>query len=265
MGRSKKGFDRILSFYKYKDTVFRMSKIPLVNLLGRRVIDANNLTLTYIPICEGIELPEGTVLPISIIEEFIERACHHVILDRCPCRSENGCKEFDPYFGCTFIGEGAKEINPEVGRHVTKDEALRHLREATQAGLVSCVGKFKGDAIMLGVKDHHRMMTICHCCPCCCISTSIHLASKHARDLLVKLEGLKVEVNENCNGCARCVEACIFKQIKVFNGRAVIGEECKGCGRCAMVCKRNAISVSIDNPRYVQACMDRINAMVSIE
>jgi len=31
------------------------------------------------------------------------------------------------------------------------------------------------------------------------------LASREARDLLVKLEGVSVEITEECNGCGRCV------------------------------------------------------------
>ncbi|MDY6795704.1 MAG: hypothetical protein SWK76_10575 [Actinomycetota bacterium] len=47
---------------------------------------------------------------------------------------------------------------------------------------------------MQGLKDHQHLMTICHCCPRCCLSTSISLAFRDTRDALVKLEGLKMEV-----------------------------------------------------------------------
>ncbi len=269
MARSKKSFDRVLRTYKHKDLAFRMTKVPVLNALGKRVIPPESTTLSYIPVYENLELPGSTVAPVSIIEHFIREASDHLILSRCPCRSENGCKDFDQSFGCTFLGPAVREVDPEVGRLVSMEEALDHLSQATEAGLVSCLGKFRGDALMLGVKDHERLMTICHCCPCCCICTSMPLASREARDMLVKLEGVNVEITDSCNGCGRCVDVCVFKQISipagVGKGPAVIGEECKGCGRCAMVCKRGGVSITIDNPEYVEQCVARINELVEIK
>ena len=147
---------------------------------------------------------------------------------------------------------------------MTKEEALEHLHKATEMGLISCLGRFKGDAIMLGVKDHAHLMTICHCCPCCCISTSMPYASKQARDALVRLEGVTVDVSDKCNGCGLCVEACIFKAIEVKNDVAIVGEECKGCGRCVTACKRKAISITIDNPNFIEECISRLSDKVDV-
>jgi UDP-glucose 4-epimerase len=265
-GRSKKSFDFILSQYKYKDFFSKLSNYPVFKQLGRWVLDTDNACLTYMPICENLELPAGAAAPTSIIEHFIREASHHLILSRCPCRSGNSCSDFDPDFGCTFLGEAVLDVDPEVGRLVSMEEALEHLHQATEAGLISCLGKFKFDAsIMLGIKDHHHLMTICHCCPCCCLSTSLSLASREARDIMVKLEGLSIEVDtEKCNGCGKCVKACMFKQMEVVDKKAVIGEECKGCGRCAMVCKQEAINIRIEDPTYIDACIARISPMVNI-
>jgi len=264
MGRSRKSFDRLLKGYRYKDLVFRMTKVPVLRTLGQRFLDADSLTLTYVPVLEDIELPPGAVAPVSVIEHFINEASHHLILNRCPCRSGGECRDFDPQFGCTFIGPAVTDVDPEVGTLVTKQEALDHLREATEAGLVSCLGKFKGDAVMMGLKDHKRLMTICHCCPCCCISTSMHHASRDARDLLVRMEGVRVEVTDECNGCGLCVESCIFKQVTVTDGTAVIGEECKGCGRCAMTCRRGGVRVFVEDPAYIDECIERIASRVQV-
>ncbi|MDD3717564.1 MAG: 4Fe-4S binding protein [Actinomycetota bacterium] len=265
-GRSKRSFDFILSLYKYKNLVAKLSNVPVLKHIGWRHLDMANTTLTYVPVYENLELPAGTAAPVSVIEHFINEASHHLILSRCPCRSENGCQDHDPEFGCTFLGPAVRYVDPEVGRLVSKEEALDHLRQATEAGLISCLGKFKFDAVMLGVqRDHHDLMTICHCCPCCCLSTAIPYASRETRDTVVKLEGVSIELDaEKCNGCGKCVKVCTFKQIEVVDKKAVIGEECKGCGRCAMACKQEAISVRIDDPTYIEACVDRIAARVNI-
>ncbi len=265
MARSKKSFDRLLRQYKHKDIVFKSTRIPGLKQLGRRILPPESMTLTYVPVYEDLELPEGTVAPVSVIEHFINEASDHLILSRCPCRSENGCEEFPGDFGCTFLGPAVRSVDPEVGRLVSRQEALDHLREATEMGLVSCVGKFDGDAVMLGVREHKKLMTICHCCTCCCISKCLPLASREARDILKKLEGVTVEVTENCNGCGLCVDSCVFQQISIVDGKAVIGEECKGCGRCATACRRNAIRITVDNPDYVDQCVKRISSLVDIK
>jgi UDP-glucose 4-epimerase len=60
------------------------------------------------------------------------------------------------------------------------------------------------------------------------------------------------------------VEACIFHQIEMVDGVAVIGEECKGCGRCAAVCKSGSIKIEAENPRYVEETIERINSYVDV-
>jgi UDP-glucose 4-epimerase len=264
MGRSKKSFDRVLSLYKHKDLAFKMTNWPIIGPIGMKALDNENIHLTYIPISEKVELPGSSALPTSIVEHFIEKACHRVILHRCPCRSENGCKDFNPYLGCTFLGSAARDVDPEVGRHVTKEEALEHLRQATEAGLVSCLGRFKGDAMMLGVKDHAHLMTICHCCPCCCIGTSFKYGSREVKDMVVRLEGLEVEISDNCNGCGLCVDACIFNAIEINNRAARVGESCNGCGRCLDACRRGAVRISIDNSRFIEDCITRISNKVDV-
>lgn len=64
-------------------------------------------------------------------------------------------------------------------------EALGKLKRATELGLVSTMRRFEGDALALGVKGDARLITLCHCCPCCCVSTGIHLASHELRDVSV--------------------------------------------------------------------------------
>lgn len=264
MGRGKRSFNIMIKALKYKDASAKITKLPLMmKLIGRR-LNSDTMELSYIPIYENIELPSGITAPISIIEHFINEASYHVILKACPCRSIAGCENHDAGFGCTFIGEGAREVSRDLAHHVSKEEALRHLREAAADGLITCIGKFEGDAIALGVKNANKLMTICHCCECCCVSTSLHHAAKPARDLMVKLRGLEIGVGDACTGCGKCVDICIFKQIRVLDGKAHIDNECKGCGRCAMACPSNAIEIKIVDPSYINNFIDRIKSMVEV-
>jgi ferredoxin len=264
MGRGKRSVALFADTSKYKNIMCKSLNVPLICPVMKRVMDAKGTVFTYVPVYESVEVAGGTALPITIAEHFIREASHHVLLNYCLCRKAHGCKEYDISLGCTFVGEGAREISPEVGKHVSRQEALDRLHEAAEAGLVPVVGKIKFDAIALGVKDHARLMTICHCCPCCCLTGGLQYAPKDVRDIIVRLEGVEVKVTGECSGCGTCIEVCIFKQMKLIDGQAVVGEECKGCGRCAVSCPDDAISITVDNPEYIGQCIKRISAYVDV-
>lgn len=47
-----------------------------------------------------------------------------------------------------------------------------------------------------------------------------------------------------CNGCGKCLEACIFSAISMENGKPVREEsKCMYCGNCIFSCNRNAITI----------------------
>jgi len=250
---------------RHRNVLFKALSLPVLGSVIRFVMDAKGTVFTHIPVYEGIAVDGGAALPITVAEHFIREASHHVLLDYCPCRKALGCSEYDANIGCIFVGEGAREINPEVGRHVGVEETLDHLHRAVDAGLIPMVGKVKFDADYLGVKDRHRLMTICICCPCCCLAGGVQHAPRNVRNLVVRLEGVEVRVDGDCDGCGICVETCIFKQMKIIDGQAVVGEECKACGRCAVCCPNDAISISVDNPEYIRQCIDRISAYVDVK
>jgi len=262
MGRSRKTVDFLVSLNRYRDVLFKALGVPVLGTVLKRVMDARGTVFIHIPVGESLEVGGGTALPVEIAEHFIREACHHVILEYCPCRKVKGCKEHNVNTGCIFIGAGAREIDPRVGRHVSAEDALGHLRAAAASGLVPVVGKVKFDADYLGVKDHRRLMTVCNCCACCCLAGGVRQAPRDVRDLVVRLEGVEVSVESACVGCGTCVGACIFNQVEVVEGRAVIGEECKGCGRCAAACPNNAITVRVENPDYTSRCVELIGAYV---
>jgi hypothetical protein len=264
MGRKRKGVERFADTSKHKDAMFKIANWPGLRSLLRRILVARGTVFTFIPVNEGVELPGGAAMPMTVVEHFINRAEHHVILDFCPCRRSFDCRDYPVERGCTFIGEGAREIDPGVGRHVSGEEALAYLREGMEMGLVPVIGKIDFDAVMLGVKDRDRLMTICQCCPCCCLTTALHYASRDVRDIITRLEGVEVKVTEDCSGCGACVEACIFHQMQVDGGKAVVGEECKGCGRCAAACEQEAIRITISDSGYIEACIERISANVDV-
>lgn len=263
---SKRFFERGTRMLRYNDLAMKMSNLPGFKQLGAAALDAKHIKLSYIPIAADIEVPSGTPLPTAIVEEFINQASHHFSLNICPCRTGRECDDFPRDFGCTFLGEAVLGINPEIGKLITREEALDKYHKANELGLITCAGKFKGDALALGVgKNHNKLMTVCHCCPCHCISNGIHYAPKDLRDTMSRLEGLTVEVTDECTGCGKCVDICIFNAMTMNGKKSVVNlDECKGCGRCAMVCSKGAVRITIDNPDYVRDYVSQVSDLCDL-
>lgn len=257
--------DSITKMYKLRVPALKLTNISIINSIGKKLFGPEDISLTYIPINESVELPDSCTAPFSIIENFVKKASHHVIIKRCPCRTQNRCKNHNPNIGCLFLGEGGKTVNPKIGRHATLDDALEHIERAKDDGLLPMIGKFKGDAMLFGVKDADRLMTICNCCECCCVNTAMHFAAKNIRDFIVPLKGISIDFHaDKCIGCGNCADICIFKQIEIINGKAVKKKECKLCGRCADACDRNAFTVHVTDTDYVELYSQEISKIVRV-
>ncbi len=198
---------------------------------------------SYIPVRVDVKPPGSTAVPTQILERLIKKASFRFILDKCLCRSLEPCHNYPEEIGCLFLGEGAKEIAPSLGREATAEEALDHHRKAVALGLIPMMGRLRWDSIWLGIKRAEPLLTICHCCDCCCYFKLYRfLPEKEARGLQ-KLQGLEIRVSDSCDGCGICVERCFIQAMTLRGGKAVVGETCRGCGRCSVVCPRHAVKV----------------------
>lgn len=201
----------------------------------------------FIPVGKSLEVAESRALPGRRVEELIIASPFRFLLFRCPCRSLEHCGRYPAEIGCLFLGEGAREIDSAIGRAATVEEALSHHREALARGLIPMVGKLRWDSIWLGVQRADRLLTICHCCECCCYFKLYRHLPPEVAGSLRKLEGLEVRVEEGCDGCGVCVEGCFIGAMSLREGKAVVGGQCRGCGRCAVVCPKKAVRVFAPN------------------
>jgi ferredoxin len=206
----------------------------------------------YIPV--GIDLlrPESAILPGAAVRRAIAAAGFRFVLHRCLCRSLEPCRKYPRDIGCLFLGEGAREIDPALGREATTEEALAHYERAAELGLVPMAGRLRWDALWLGVKNANRLTTICFCCECCCYFKIYRLLPPEAAAGLRRLEGLEIRVEPLCDGCGLCLDVCFVGAMRLENGKAVSGEDCRGCARCARACPKKAVKV-IWNPVHTGA------------
>lgn len=242
------------------------------NLPGVRSVhpwmQETNTNMYWIPVNKSLERDKDVPLPYEVVERFIEESSVHVVMNFCGCRAAYECNRFPSEIGCLMMGEDARKIPPEFSHTVTKEEARKHLHKAMKAGLPPFIGKARIDNFIFGVPDNSKLLTVCFCCDCCCVTDLVkHVPSKERKEIIHPLEGLKVFVDENeCVGCGKCAEHCFINIIALESEKAHIPQEdCLGCGRCVSVCRKNAIKISLDNPEFVEKAVAGIKAYVNME
>lgn len=256
MGRPAWRIKIITAFWPVRNFLARMVGWPVVGRWMRTTFRGDRAN--FIPVHVDVERPGSVALPGQLVEQLIQESSFRFILHRCLCRSLERCQRYPQEIGCLFLGEGAKEIVSTLGREASVEEALAHHQKALALGLIPLVGRLRWDSLWLGVKRADQLMTICHCCDCCCYFKLYRVLPAEVAKGLQKLEGLEVRVGEACDGCGLCVEHCFIKAMTVQDGKAVVGESCRGCGRCAMVCPKQAVKVLLPPAELLEKIFRRI-------
>jgi len=262
--------DLVKKYFPGRFTLARLTRVPVVG----RVIDHGLFEgddIMYLPkdgviqIDEPVPEPKQSVLPSQVVEHFIEKANHHWIMDACICRDASQCRSHPIDLGCLFLGEAVLEINPALGHLVSKEEALAHVRRCREAGLVHLIGRNKLDTVWLGAGPGNKLLTICNCCPCCCLWTMIPHIDPSIGSKITKMPGVEVAVTDECVDCGLCTDAvCFVDAISMEDGRAVIGDACRGCGRCVEICPADAIELTLEDELFVREAIDRLSPLVDV-
>ena len=142
-----------------------------------------------------------------------------------------------------------------------KCEAFFQL-ECSELGFVHIIGRNKLDSIWLSTGDKKDLMTICNCCPCCCLWNMTRNISDEIGSLFKRMEGVTVTLeSDKCIQCGSCSEICFTKAVKIVDGKCTIDDsQCRGCGRCAERCPKDAITITYDESK-VESEAERIASL----
>ncbi|KAF5065511.1 hypothetical protein DSECCO2_273150 [anaerobic digester metagenome] len=225
------------------------------------------MKLEEINVNTSIPVMEESVLPSDVLKEMILRSSHHFLMNSCICRVSNDCKDYPHDLGCLFLGRGTKRISTKLGRMVSKEEAIKHVEQCQEAGLVHIIGRNKIDSVWMNTGPKEDLLSICNCCPCCCLWKMAKELPENIGSSLTPMTGVEIEFNpEICTGCGSCTEdICFVDAIHIHDGKAVVdADKCRVCGRCAETCNKDALSVkmSVD---AVERSIKRVARLVDVE
>ena len=194
-----------------------------------------------IPLDRSVDLPDEAVLPSQSVEEIIEKF-DDIAVGRCFCRQRRQvlgepCALNAPVENCFTFGKSARHtVAQGFARMVGKEEALRIMREAEDAGLVH-------KAFHPNSRESRPETSICNCCKDCC--DTLRLWRDGAFPLINSTWFLSVIDADACTGCGVCVERCPTDAIHLDDEGIAVRDEgsCFGCGVCARFCPAGAISL----------------------
>lgn len=188
-----------------------------------------------IPVEESIPV-EVQVFPFQQASALLDQAKSFGVL-KCICKVQKSlvgepceypkevCLVFSP-------AEDAFKDNQTI-RALTKDEALRILRETEEAGLIHSSAN---------IQEGH--FYICNCCTCCC-GIIRGLSQFGVENSVAKSDYYAVVDHEACIGCGACVKRCQFDAPRLQNEVSYVEKtHCVGCGLCVITCPSAAMRLA---------------------
>lgn len=206
---------------------------------------------TLVPLLEKLQLPplmrvipieetvasEGAVLDIDSAREIIKGA-DQVVAIPCVCRQTGrevgrgeDCTAPDDVNLCLMVnGFGFEAVQRGIGEIISREEALRRLALAEEAGLVH-----------LTRNNVKKDMMICNCCACCC--TGLFMLNEIGYSSFAPSRFRVVLNEDDCTACGTCVDRCQFNAMTVDDVARIDLEKCFGCGVCVTTCPGDALSL----------------------
>ena len=225
----------------YEDQLNRMDE-ELAHLLEsyfqqgfKRVVATEPVIFQVLPVNKSIST-ELEIHPYQKAEQLIESASSWGVRE-CICKKQKeliGEPCSYPTTVCLAFVPNVENYfdNSEITEPITKEEALRLLKESEDAGLIHCT---------YNVQAGHNY--ICNCCTCCCgVLRGVENLDKPRE--YIKTDFVMTVNADLCTGCETCLDRCQFGALSIPEDVTVVDEtRCIGCGVCAIVCPESALEI----------------------
>ena len=91
---------------------------------------------------------------------------------------------------------------------------MEHIDKCAEAGLIHIMGRNKMDSVWMVVGPHEELLTICNCCPCCCLWRVYTNLSDNIQNDFYKLPGVSVQLDvDDCVGCGKCKDGYYLEDL----------------------------------------------------
>lgn len=201
-----------------------------------------------VPLDTVIDRDKEAVLPTEEVIRIVEKF-DAIAVTTCYCRHEKEllgepCQVTREKNNCLMFGKIAQfAMEHNFARPISKEDALRVLRESAEAGLVH-------KAFHVNLDPDREEEAICNCCKCCCGTFQMYY--KGAAPLHNLSSFMASVAADACSGCGLCEEKCPMEAITITNGIAAVMENrCIGCGVCASRCPQGSIQMKKPGLRKV--------------
>jgi len=192
---------------------------------------------------QEVEVLKNKILPFEQVRTLIEKSRRVSVMD-CACRTHmkihndgNPVNDYPMNVCMNFNVFADYCIENGFGRELSKEEALKTLSAAAEAGLVHTTQNIS-----------EKTTFICNCDRDCCIMLR---GIRQFKDpgLVATSNFLPEYEKDNCIFCLKCTEMCPMEIIELIdegneNQRISINtDRCIGCGVCAYNCSEEALSM----------------------
>jgi electron transport complex protein RnfB len=215
--------DMVELFERYYDEGFKQA-----------IIDNSAGFLRTIPVNESIDVSQQIAQYDDACE--ILRNVKTIVVAECICRKERGligkaCEK--PLEVCFMFGSMAQYyLDNNMGRQVDADEAIRIVKEAQEAGLVTQPATSQNPSGM------------CNCCgDCCGILRSVRKLPKPAEYIFSNYYACVDP--DTCSGCEICLDRCQIGAVYMNDDDVaqIDLDRCIGCGLCVITCPTEALTL----------------------
>jgi ferredoxin len=187
-----------------------------------------------IPVEQSLE-PGHIISAYDDVNTIIDNIEGDIVLIDCICRKSailegKKCKQTDRLETCLVFNEVASRwLERDLGRKITKEEALAILKKNEEDGLV------------LQPSNSKNPNFLCSCCGCCCGVLSLQKVIPNPAKYWTSSYQALIDPSL-CEGCKSCIQRCQVDAISLKNEKATVNlKRCIGCGNCTQTCPTQAI------------------------